>query len=772
MPRTPDQGIPPNENNREDIHFPHLAVEAKWMHQWVQDGIYVADNNSTKPKFYVLDMFPYPSGVGLHLGHVEGYTASDITARYKRMNGYEVLHPMGWDAFGLPTENYAIATGKDPHKVTADNANTFREQCIKTGFGIDWTREIDTSNAEYYKWTQQIFLELYENGLAYKDEAPVNWCGGCKTVIANEQVQEGHCERCNCEVEIKNIEQWFLKITDYADRLDEGLQYLDWPESTKEAQSNWIGRTEGYEISIPLKNSGDLNVFTTEPEVLAQSSVIMMAPDHPHVMDYVSYEQHGKVEAYIQSVSSQKEIERKKQKRKSSEFTGTYGINPLTGEEMPIYVSSSVLMDEYGGFKIESKAADKKATLFPDRKVVVDSLGENAKATVRYKLRDWLVSRERYWGAPIPIVHCDDCGDQPVPASELPILLPDMDDYTPTGVPPLARSEEFMNTHCPNCGGHAVREAKTLDTFVDSSFYQLRYPDARNENALGDPGVLDKWLPVDLYVGGAEFATGHLLYARFITHVLHDLGYINFTEPFTSLRHQGMVIAEDGRKMSKRWGNVVSPESISNQYGSDVLRLYMMFLGPLDMTKTWNTKGIAGSRRFVDKVWQLQNKVHDSAPSDSEYRQTIKLVTDVTSDIEAGKYNTAVSTFMKYINFVDQQPNGMISKQSYESFLKLLAPFAPFISEELWQRSGNTYSIHEAQWPEVSNMGEAEMVELKILVNGKYMGSIQQEKGASYADSDILDFLKSHPDFAEQFAGIESKSIIYKPGKIFNILTS
>lgn len=762
---------PEYSNSAEDAdRFPHVEVEVKWMNRWVSDGIYCAHNESPRPKYYVLDMFPYPSGVGLHLGHVEGYTASDIVSRYKRMNGYEVLHPMGWDAFGLPTENYAIKTGVDPHKVTADNANVFRAQSIRTGFSIDWQREIDTSQPEYYKWTQKIFLELYKNGLAYKAEAPVNWCGGCLTVIANEQVEDGHCERCNSPVEIRNIEQWFFSITRYADRLDQGLNEVDWPQSTKDAQSNWIGKTDGFEIPIEVQGSElSLKVFMTEPELLVQPALILMAPEHPDLQALVLHQHQGKVSEYVSTSLRLKERDRKKEKRMVV-FTGRYGVNPLTGEKMPIMVSSSVLMDEFGGTTITpDKNTQRKGTVFESQESVLRQLAKKAKPDTRYRLRDWLVSRERYWGAPIPIIHCETCGDQPVPDDQLPVLLPHLSDYVPTGVPPLARSEEFLHTSCPNCGGKAEREAKTLDTFVDSSWYFLRYVDPRNNSQLADRELLRKWLPVDLYVGGREFATGHLLYSRFITHALHDLGYLDFTEPFKILEHQGIVIAADGRKMSKRWGNVISPETVADEYGSDVLRLHMMVMGPLDQQKRWDNRGILGSRRFVDRVWRTFNKVVDGKTSINEANELDKLVRGVTSDIESGKYNTAVSKFMSYLNNLDESEN--ISRQSYETLLKLLAPFAPFVTEELWQRLGNKYSIHQAEWPKPAEIDGMNIIELTVMLNGRYVGTLRQSDVSISSEQAILAFLRTDKEFAAKFANAKPKKIIYKPGKVFNVLT-
>jgi leucyl-tRNA synthetase len=760
-----------NETGKDSAKFPHIEVERKWMERWVEDKLFKAHDDSSKPKFYVLDMYPYPSGAGLHVGHVEGYTATDILSRYKRMQGFEVLHPMGWDAFGLPTENYAIKTGRDPHEITAENANVFRNQCIIIGFSIDWDREIDTSKEAYYKWTQKIFLDLYKRGLAYKAEAPVNWCTGCQTVLANEQVQERHCERCGSIVELRNIEQWFFRITAYADRLLKDLEGLDWPESTKERQRNWIGRTEGFEIKLDLETTeGDLTIFTQEPELLGKPSRLVIAPEHSDLNRIVAESKNDEIMEYISKMTPQSERERKKQKeRGKGVFTGNYAINPLSGERMEIWAADYVLMDEYGGVRLEPVENNMcSKTLGYDRETILNKLGDKGRPAVRYKLRDWLISRERYWGAPIPIIHCESCGDQPVPEDQLPVLLPRIDDFTPTGVPPLTKSKEFLYTTCPHCGGKAEREVKTLDTFVDSAWYFLRFADPHNNNEFANINLLNRWLPVDVYVGGSDHATGHLLYARFITKVLYDFGYLNFDEPFKKLIHQGLILGEDGRKMSKRWGNVVNPTDVSNEFGSDALRIYEMFLGPLEQSKNWDTKAITGSRRFIDRVWQLQQKVREDVSQEEELR-TNMLINDITTAIESCKFNIAVSKFMEYLNFIDK--SGGIGRQSYETFLKLLAPFAPFITEELWERAGNQYSIHQSLWPQtmMTQEGRGAPVSLIVMINNKIVGTFSHIEGLT--NEEILSLLKADKRFGSKLEGLKIKKIIYKPGKVFNILT-
>lgn len=777
-----------SEAGKDSSKFPHVEIEMKWMNRWVDDRLYSADDSSGKPTYFVLDMFPYPSGAGLHVGHIEGYTATDILARYKRMQGFEVVHPMGWDAFGLPTENYAIQTGINPHQVTADNVITFKGECVRTGFSIDWDREIDTSSPEYYKFTQQLFLELFKNGLAYKAESPVNWCTGCVTAIANEQVQDGHCERCDSAVESRNIEQWSLGITEYADRLIDDLGSLDWPESTKERQKNWIGRTEGIEAPFGLEmTEGNLNIFMTDPMILYGASFIALAPEHPDLDRVVADYKKDEVREYILRMTPQSEMERRKQKTNTGVFTGNYLTNPLTGERMPIWVADSVLMDENGGIKVAVPARFQRDKDFAvehglpvpaledydtessGSKALLEEFNAISKPAIKYKLRDWQVSRERYWGTPIPIVHCEDCGDQPVPEDQLPVLLPEIDDFAPTGVPPLSKSEEFLNATCPNCNGHAQRETKTLDTFVDSSWYFMRFADPHNKESLGSKELLDKWLPVDLYVGGADHATGHLLYARFITKVLYDLGKIGFDEPFKNLRHQGMILGEDGRKMSKRWGNVVSPSVVSDEYGSDALRISEMFMGPLEQAKSWDSKAIVGSRRFVDRVWQIQHKVQEEPGSEEEVEKTNLLIENVTRAIESGKFNIAISEFMKFLNYIEK--SGTIGRQSYEALLKTLAPYAPFITEELWERAGNEYSIHKTSWPvHERNAGVAGETDIQVMINGRFKGTISLQQGLEKTEEEIMALVRSDSRFADQLGELPARRIVYKPGKVFNVV--
>jgi leucyl-tRNA synthetase len=776
-------------NPEPDLIFPHIEVEEKWADKWVKDNLYKADDNSEKPKYYVLDMYPYPSGSGLHVGHVNGYTATDIISRYKRMSGFEVMHPMGWDSFGLPTENFAIKTGRDPHEVTNENIDVFKKQCIRMGLSIDWNREIDTSKESYYKWTQKLFLDLYKKGLAYKAEAPVNWCTGCNTVISNEQVLDLKCERCDSPVETKRIEQWFFKITDYAERLINDLDKVNWPENSKLIQKNWIGRTDGYEVFVDIVGSDKkTKIFTTNLTSLNDATFVVLAPESPLLSDFVTEEYIERINNYVKKIIPQSVIDRKKSSvEKTGIFTGSYIINPITGEKMPVWVADYIQIEFGDGIALGTPSVDKRDKEFAQKynlkmsattnkmseSEIIEILGNSINKKTLYKLRDWLVSRERYWGAPIPIIHCDSCGDVPVPEDQLPVLLPKLDDFKPTGTPPLAKSKEFLNTTCPCCGGVAQRETKTLDTFVDSSWYYLRFADPRNTNELGNKKLLNKWLPLDYYVGGADHLTGHLMYSRFITKVLYDLGKINFDEPFTNLKHIGMISGKDGKKMSKRWGNSVNPVDLANEFGSDALRLFEMFMGPLEVPKNWNNEGIIGPRRFIDKVWQLKEKVVDQEISAEEIKNLNFLIEKVTSGIESNKFNTVVSEFMKYSNILIDQNE--ISKKSFETFIKLLAPFAPFITEEIWKQLGHQESIHISSWPEIfKDESQQKETEILLMINGRFKGTILDQNWSDddeNINSKILGFIQGDPRFTSDIIEKNIRRVIYKKGKVINIIT-
>lgn len=806
------------ESIEESFKYKHQQVEFKWVERWYRDNLYQANDNSKKPKRYVLDMYPYPSGEGLHVGHIEGYTASDIIARFKRMNGFEVLHPMGWDSFGLPTENYAIKTGENPKKVTKRNIDIFKSQCLRIGLGIDWSREIDTSDKDYYKWTQQIFLKLYKQNLAQKIETIANWCPKCQTVIANEQVLEGKCERCESIVERKKMKQWVFRITKYADRLIQGLDKLDWPESTKIAQKNWIGKSMGVKIDFKIEDKDILiSVFTTRPETLYGVTFLVVAPEHSFIKKIVSHENKNIVQNYVDKITKKSDLERKKaEKFKTGVFTGAFAKNPLTGEKIPIWVSEYVLMDYGSGMVMGVPAHDErdfsfakvhklpiipvikpyngkifKEKPFTEKKgimvvgkyqgidieeakeKIIQELSRKAKRAVQYKLRDWIISRERFWGAPIPIIYCNKCGEQPVPEDQLPVVLPeDIEDYRPKGIPPLSQSQKFIETVCPKCGKKAERETKTLDTFVDSAWYFMRFCDSENNKEFASQKLLERWMPVNFYIGGTEHITGHLLYARFIIKVLHDLGCCSFDEPFLKLRHQGIILGGDNRKMSKRWGNVVNPDDIVKDFGADALRIYEMFMGPLELSKPWNTKGVRGIRKFIDRVWLLKNKVNtdnSTLPDRNEKNFINHLVHKVTNYIEIERYNVAISEFMKFLNKTESLKK--ISQKSWEKFLLCLAPFAPFITEELWEQLGNRYSIHLQSWPKVEGAIHEERSRLiPVQINGKLRGKIIVDLTSNLTTEDVLDLIKQDKNLSKKIVNFKIKKVIYVSGKIINIV--
>ncbi|HET8574713.1 MAG TPA: class I tRNA ligase family protein [Candidatus Paceibacterota bacterium] len=971
-------------------------IEEKWQKEWEDSSLYEADEKSKKPKSYVLDMFPYPSGDGLHVGHVEGYTASDIYARFLRMKGKNVLHPIGWDAFGLPAENYAIKTKVHPRETTEKAIENFTRQIKSLGLSYDWSREIGTHRPEYFKWTQWFFLFLYKNGLAYKKKAKVNWCPSCQTVLANEQVVNGLCERCKTEVVQKDLEQWFFKITEYAEQLLNGLEKIDWPESTKTHQRNWIGKSEGAEIDFPvdkkyhyvllhgyksspkmnfhpwlkkelesrghtvealeLPNSQDpdvaeqveyvlkkvtfdentivlahslgsavaakaiestgvkihklifvsgflldtdpnrvekyvktapftcdyekvkenvgsilylydkndafvdenmakrtsevlgaemvqveakqshfvakeepevlkyaiesVRVFTTRPDTLFGATYLVLAPEHPLLAGLKETVQNWKeVEKYVEMAKGKTELERTKEGKEKTgvKLEGVEAKNPATGENIPIYVADYVL-SQYGTGAImavpahderdfefaqkydisvktvveapedrtENASKDEKkiSEVYSEPGVLVHSgkfdgmKSEEAKAAIAefvggkmkttYKLRDWLVSRQRYWGAPIPIIYCEKCGAVPVPEKDLPVLLPDDVDFMPTGESPLAKSKTFHDVICPECGGAARRESDTMDTFVCSSWYYYRFADPRNEKEFASKKEIKKWLPVDLYMGGAEHTVLHLLYARFFTKVLHEHGYTDFDEPFQKLRHQGLILADDGRKMSKSLGNVVNPDEVVGTYGADTLRTYEMFMGPIEVSKPWNDGNIIGARRFLERVWRQAEKVTDTGEEGEEFSQILhRTIKKVTSDIENFSFNTAISQLMICANTMEQME--AIRSEDWRVFLRLLAPFAPFISEELWRGTPEMDSVHVASWPEYD---EAKVREEKrriaVQVNGKVRGTIEIDGDTE--EKDALEQALQLPEIQRHLEGKTVKKTIFVPGKILNIV--
>lgn len=786
------------------------AIDKKWQDKWAESGLYKFDPNKEGEKLYVLEMFSYPSGSQLHAGHWFNYGPVDSWARFKRMQGYNVFQPMGFDAFGLPAENFAIKTGIHPQDSTIKNIAKMEEQLKAMGAMFNWENEVVTCSPEYYKWTQWLFLKLYEKGLAYRKKAPVNWCPSCQTVLANEQVVDGACERCSTEVTKKDLTQWFFKITDYADELLDKLDGLDWPEKTVSMQKHWIGRSTGSQVNFKVKDS-DLNfdVFTTRVDTLCGVSYVVLAPENPLVDEIVSAEQKEAVENYKEEAKKQSDIERQSISReKTGVFTGAYAIHPLTGKEVPIWVGDYVLATYGTGAVMAVPAHDERDFAFAEKfnlpinrvieakdgsetnlpfcehgilvnsgefdglttdeakeKIVekLASMGLGEKK-VNFRLRDWLVSRQRYWGAPIPVVYCEECGIVPVPENQLPVELPYDVEFAPDGKSPLAKSEAFVNTTCPHCGKPAKRETDTLDTFVCSSWYYLRYPDNKNTEAPFNPELINKMLPVDKYVGGPEHACMHLLYARFITKALRDMGYLNFDEPFTSLTHQGLILGPDGLKMSKSKGNTISPDDYIKEYGADVFRMYLMFGFAYTEGGAWSDDGIKSVNRFVERIERIidtareaiskgeNNKTTmDKAEKELNYwrHNTIKSVTDDTDKLQ---FNTAIARMMEFINALskytqEKEMNLDFLKDVVSDYLRLLAPFAPHFSEEQWSLLGNSYSIFNEAWPKFDPKALVkDEVEIAIQVNGKIKNKIMVSsdldeegiKAAALADEKII----------------------------------
>ncbi|AMX82551.1 leucine--tRNA ligase [Geobacillus subterraneus] len=805
------------------MSFNHREIEKKWQNYWEEQKTFRTPDESDKPKFYVLDMFPYPSGAGLHVGHPEGYTATDILARMKRMQGYNVLHPMGWDAFGLPAEQYALDTGNDPAEFTQKNIDNFRRQIKSLGFSYDWDREINTTDPNYYKWTQWIFLKLYEKGLAYIDEVPVNWCPALGTVLANEEVINGRSERGGHPVIRKPMRQWMLKITAYADRLLEDLEELDWPESIKEMQRNWIGRSEGAEIEFAVDGHDEsFTVFTTRPDTLFGATYTVLAPEHPLVEKITTPEQKQAVDAYLKEVQSKSDLERTDlAKEKTGVFTGAYAVHPVTGARLPIWIADYVLMGYGTGAIMAVPAHDERDYEFaktfnlPIKEVVAGGNVENEPYTgdgehihseflnglnkqeaiekmiawleehgkgrkkVSYRLRDWLFSRQRYWGEPIPVIHWEDGTMTTVPEEELPLVLPKTDEIRPsgTGESPLANIEEWVNVVDPKTGKKGRRETNTMPQWAGSCWYYLRYIDPHNDKQLADPEKLKQWLPVDVYIGGAEHAVLHLLYARFWHKVLYDLGIVPTKEPFQKLFNQGMILGENNEKMSKSKGNVVNPDDIVESHGADTLRLYEMFMGPLEASIAWSTKGLDGARRFLDRVWRLfvtengelnPNIVDEPANDQLErvYHQTVKKVTE---DYEALRFNTAISQLMVFIN--EAYKAEQMKKEYMEGFVKLLSPVCPHIGEELWQKLGHTDTIAYESWPAYDEAKLVEdVVEIVVQINGKVRAKLNVP--ADLSKEALEERALADEKIKEQLQGKTVRKVIAVPGKLVNIVAN
>ncbi|MGC9602596.1 MAG: leucine--tRNA ligase [Minisyncoccia bacterium] len=772
--------------------YDHKKIEKKWQKKWEDSGTYKTAEGSDKQKFYVLDMFPYPSGVGLHVGHVEGYTATDVYSRYKRAKGFNVLHPMGWDAFGLPAENYAIKTGTPPQKTTDESINTFRKQIKNLGLSYDWTREFGTHSPEYYRWTQWLFTKFFERGLVYKKKALVNWDPVDQTVLANEQVlPDGTAERSGAKVEKKELEQWFYKITDYADELVDGLSQVDWPESTKINQRNWIGRSEGAEIDFAIlqgstlaqgsqgRTFNSIKVFTTRPDTLFGATYLVLAPEHPLLGDLLEQlENKEEVLRYIEVTKVKSDIERNAEGKEKTgvELKGIKAINPANKEEIPIYIADYVLEGYGTGAIMAVPAHDERDNKFAkkfhlpiieaelaDAKKIVNEVG--GTWVKKYRLRDWLISRQRYWGAPIPIVYDPEGKPHAVPDEHLPWLLPTDVEYLPKGTSPLGTSKElFMRTETIFGKGWKP-EIDTMDTFACSSWYFFRFADPHNIKEFASKEALQKWLPVDLYVGGAEHTVLHLLYARFYTKALRDMGYLTFGEPFLTLRHQGIILAEDSRKMSKRWNNVINPDDMAERFGADSVRLYEMFMGPLEAMKPWNTNNIMGVRRFLERVWKLSQKIKESSDVPNQdidllLNQSIKKIAD---DIENLKLNTAVSKLMTLLNFIEKEEH--VGSKQWNSFLQLLAPFAPHIASELAEQLEFTID----SWPEFDpQKTSVSMATIAVQINGKVRGRV--ELATNVPDEEALAAARANPQVAAWLKKGKETKAIYVPGRIINFV--
>ena len=798
--------------------YNHSAIEKKWRENWEEKPINV--NDGRKEKYYCLDMFPYPSGSGLHVGHWRGYVISDVWSRYQLLKGKYVIHPMGWDAFGLPAENYAIKMGVHPAKSTEANIRNIKRQIKQIAAIYDWDMEVNTTDPDFYKWTQWIFVQMFKKGLAYEKEFPINWCPSCKTGLANEEVVNGCCERCGTTVTKKNLRQWMLKITAYAERLLNDLDKLDWPEKVKKMQTDWIGKSYGAEVDFPIDGREEkITVYTTRPDTLYGATFMVLAPEHALAKSLATDETREAVEKYIFDSSMRSNVDRMQAKEKTGVFTGSYAVNPLNGAKTPIWLSDYVLADygtgaimcvpahddrdfefarKFGLPIVQVIAKDGKeienmteayteangiminsgdwnglesAVLKKEAPHMIEEKGFGHK-TVNYKLRDWVFSRQRYWGEPIPIIHCPKCGCVPVPEDQLPLKLPEVDSYQPTGTgeSPLAAIDEWVNTTCPVCGAPAKRETNTMPQWAGSSWYFLRYVDSHNKEELVSREKADKYLPVDMYIGGVEHAVLHLLYSRFYTKFLCDIGAIDFDEPFKKLFNQGMITGKNGIKMSKSKGNVVSPDDLVRDYGCDSLRLYELFVGPPELDAEWDDRGIEGVSRFLNRFWNLvmDNKDKDVKASKEMIKLRHKLVYDIEYRFNQFSLNTVISGFMEYNNKLIElaRKEGGIDRETLKTFVILLAPFAPHIGEELWQQLGGDDSVFHAQWPECDEEAmKDDEIEVAVQINGKTRAVISISADSSKEDA----IAAGREAVKEKLTGNVVKEI-YVPGKIVNIV--
>ena len=798
--------------------YNHSAIEKKWRENWEEKPINV--NDGRKEKYYCLDMFPYPSGSGLHVGHWRGYVISDVWSRYQLLKGKYVIHPMGWDAFGLPAENYAIKMGVHPAKSTEANIRNIKRQIKQIAAIYDWDMEVNTTDPDFYKWTQWIFVQMFKKGLAYEKEFPINWCPSCKTGLANEEVVNGCCERCGTTVTKKNLRQWMLKITAYAERLLNDLDKLDWPEKVKKMQTDWIGKSYGAEVDFPIDGREEkITVYTTRPDTLYGATFMVLAPEHALAKSLATDETREAVEKYIFDSSMRSNVDRMQAKEKTGVFTGSYAVNPLNGAKTPIWLSDYVLADygtgaimcvpahddrdfefarKFGLPIVQVIAKDGKeienmteayteangiminsgdwnglesAVLKKEAPHMIEEKGFGHK-TVNYKLRDWVFSRQRYWGEPIPIIHCPKCGCVPVPEDQLPLKLPEVESYQPTGTgeSPLAAIDEWVNTTCPVCGAPAKRETNTMPQWAGSSWYFLRYVDSHNKEELVSREKADKYLPVDMYIGGVEHAVLHLLYSRFYTKFLCDIGAIDFDEPFKKLLNQGMITGKNGIKMSKSKGNVVSPDDLVRDYGCDSLRLYELFVGPPELDAEWDDRGIEGVSRFLNRFWNLvmDNKDKDVKASKEMIKLRHKLVYDIEYRFNQFSLNTVISGFMEYNNKLIElaRKEGGIDRETLKTFVILLAPFAPHIGEELWQQLGGDDSVFHAQWPECDEEAmKDDEIEVAVQINGKTRAVISISADSSKEDA----IAAGREAVKEKLTGNVVKEI-YVPGKIVNIV--
>ena len=815
-----DQSTPTSGAGEIPAYDP-AAVEQKWQARWRERGTNDTELAHGERPYYALMMFPYPSAEGLHVGNLFAFTGNDIHGRFQRLRGHTVFEPLGYDAFGIHSENYAIKVGEHPMRLIPRNIANFRRQLERGGLMVDWRYQVDTTDPDYYRWTQWVFLQLYKQGLAYKKKAAVNWCPSCKTVLANEQVVGGECERCGTIVEQRELEQWFFEISRYAPRLLANLDTLDWSETTKTAQRNWIGRSDGARLSFDAPTaSGDgsvsIQVFTTRPDTVFGATYLVLAPEHPLVEVLTGEQQRADVEAYRERTRKQDLVSRKvSEKEKTGVFTGSYAVNPATGEQVPVWIADYVLMEYGTGAIMAVPGHDERdfdfATVFslPITRVVAgdgddaatpldaaytgggrlvnsgdfDGLGVDegkqrivewlaalgrAEPVTNYRLHDWCISRQRYWGPPIPIVYCEKCGTVPVPEDQLPVILPDIEDFRPddSGVSPLARHEEWYYTDCPTCGGRARRETDVSDTFLDSAWYFLRYPSARRDDVPFDSEVTKKWLPVNSYIGGNEHAVLHLLYSRFVTMALHDGGHLDFEEPFTRFRAHGLII-RDGAKMSKSRGNVVNPDEFMDQWGVDSFRTYLMFLGPYEQGGDFRSSGISGVRRYLDRLWASVHEAEDGDAEDGVLRKLHQTIGKVTDDVGRLSYNTAIAAMMEYMNVL-RAGERTVRRAEVEPLVQLTAPFAPHMAEELWEQLGHDRSIFDSGWPEFDqSLAAEEVVRLAVQVNGKLRGTIDVP-----VDTDrdtALAAALAEPGVAKFVTG-EPRKVVFVPGRLLNLV--